>query len=68
MCIFSKNVSVCSDGPVHQMECHGFNMIKYSPLHVIALPIMSIKVYCRDQGKLITEPSRNISAMQLICY
>ena len=39
------------DGQVHQhqMECHGSNMIKYSPLHVLELPIMSIKVLYRSR-------------------
>ena len=49
------------DGPVYQMECHSFLMIKYSPLHVLALPIMSIKVLYRSRKMDYWNIKRHIS-------
>ena len=49
------------DGPVHQMECHSFLMIKCSPLHVLALPIMSIKALYRSRKMDYWNIKRRIS-------
>ena len=49
------------DGPVHQMKCHSFLMIKYSLLHVLALPIMSIKVLYRSRKMDYWTMKRHIS-------
>ena len=47
------------DGPVHQMECHSFLMIKYSHLHVLV--IMSIKVFYRSRKINYWNIKRHIS-------